>query len=198
MGCTSSKPVASNKLTAVAPRQSSPTQDSTGGKAGRVESGLCIDGEGICRMAPQSKATLTRELETSSVEQIQTKKKDFALSDATFTLPHSLRKRSKLCALLTLLLHAITIFIGEFVLYDRTSVLNESTLPVSRHLIDASDETDLILNDSLLNNKRELMEKERLAAMKRYAESIGLSQPSSSPHVVPYPQWKVHRKRSKT
>jgi hypothetical protein len=60
------------------------------------------------------------------------------------------------------------------------------------------DETDLILKASRLKIKGELLEKERLrlAAMRRYAESIGLSQLNPNPHVVDM-QLKVHKKRSK-
>ena len=59
----------------------------------------------------------------------------------------------------------------------RAVALIKPDAPCQQHQTDAWDESDLILKASLLNIKGELPEKERLrlAAMKRYAESIGLS-----------------------
>ena len=69
---------------------------------------------------------------------------------------------------------------------DRAAALIKPDAPCQQHQTDALDETDLVLKASLLIIKGELLEKERLrlAAMKRYAESIGLSQPSPNPRVV--------------
>ncbi len=193
MGCASSSPVTNAVRTAVA-RQSSPTNctrsmgmgNAEPLKMGRAKSALCLHGEGLktIRTAPQSKETLEHDLETSEVKIIQTANKDFASSDAT--LPCSHRKISNLSIVCAFILHATIIFIGEFVVDDRAVASIKPDAPCQQHQTDASDESDLILKASLLNIKGELLEKERLrlAAMKRYAESIGLSQLSLNPRVV--------------
>jgi len=195
MGCATSKlsPVVNAERNAVA-QQSSPTNCSRSMgmdnaeplTMGRVESAQCLHGEGLktIRTAPQSKDTLEHDLETSEVTIIQTANKDFASSDASLTC--SYRKISNLSIVCAFILHATIIFIGKFVVDDRAAAPIKPDAPCQQHQTDASDETDLILKASLLIIKGELLEKERLrlAAMKRYAESIGLSQPSSNPRVV--------------
>ena len=154
------------KRTAVV-RQSSPTNCTRSMGMGnaepltmvRVESALCLDGEGpkTIHTAPLVNAAMVD-------------------SDATLRCSH---RKIIVCALSTFILHATIIFIKEFAVDDRADALIKPEFG-------ASDETDLILKASLLNIKGELLEKERLrlAAMKRYAESIGLSQPSPNPRVV--------------
>ena len=182
MGCASSSPVTNAKRTAVA-RQSSPPNCTRSMGMGNAEpltmgkSTLCLHGEGLktIRTEPQSKDTLEHDLETSEVTIIQTANKDFASSDAT--LPCSHRKISNLSIVCAFILHATIIFIGKFVVDYRAAAPIKPDAPCQQHQTDASDETDLILKASLLIIKGELLEKERLrlAAMKRYAESIGLS-----------------------
>jgi hypothetical protein len=197
MGCKTSKlPLPSDKRTAVA-RQFSPTHSAKSMDNGepltrrRVETDLCLDGKGLktIRTLPHTKDTFEHDLKTSKVASPS--------SDTTLSCFH--RKMSNLSvvgALLTFMIHAIIIFIGEFIVGNRAAASMTPDAQCQQHQTD--DETDLILKASLLNIKGEVLEKERLrlAAIKRYAESIGLSQPNPYPHVVDM-KLKVHKKRSK-